>query len=383
MARINRITSSITAVLTLSFIAVFAFMSFFGKKEEESFEENRRLAEVPDFSFKGLYDGSDLKQIGAYTADHFAGRSSWIAAKAKMQPELSECIVNGVYVGDDRLIGFEDPQDAPAWVNADIFNRYDEKYKRAVCFAVIPSSAGIYGDTLPVHEGAKSESQQISSFYEFLSSNIRKIDAYNILKMLSDNYIYNRNDTKWTSYGAYCVYKAVIQKLGFIPVSYDKYNIIHVTDNFRGNLYNRSLSSNVEADIIDEYEYPEGAVVRSCLKTSADGRVYASYIYDRDFLRSSDMYSFYLGEPAPLITITTNVKRNKTKLLVVKDRYADCFIPFLLQHYGEIAIVSPEDIKDGTLSDYVNINDYEQTLFLFGVESLSNRKVLEKIIGGN
>ena len=47
------------------------------------------------------------------------------------------------------------------------------------------------------------------------------------------------------------------------------------------------------------------------------------------------------------------------------------------------SIVSPEDIKDGTLSDYVNINDYEQTLFLFGVESLSNRKVLEKIIGGN
>lgn len=380
MAHINKITSSITAVLTLSFIAVFSVVTVFGKKEKVSFEENRTLAEIPELSAAELYDGSASNQLSAYFADHFPFRSSLISAKTVIQTELSECIVNGVYVGDDRLIEFEPSQEMPPSANADIFSRYAEKYKGAVCFAAIPSSAGIYGDTLPVHSTAQSESRQISAFYDFLSSDIRKIDAYNILKMLNENYIYYRNDSKWTSYGAYCVYKAVIKKLGFIPTSYDKYSIRHITDDFRGDLYNRVLSAKIKADIIDKYDYPSGASVCSCFKTDAYGRVFASSIYDKDYLKSSDMYSFYLGEPVPFLSLTTTVNSNK-KLLVIKDRYADCFIPFLIQHYSEIAVVSPQDMKDSDISDYVDINDYDQTLFLFGVESLGNRTVLEKIIG--
>ena len=47
--------------------------------------------------------------------------------------------------------------------------------------------------------------------------------------------------------------------------------------------------------------------------------------------------------------------------------------------YSEIAVVSPEDMQKN-LSEYININDYSQTLFLFGVENLGNRSNLEKII---
>ena len=90
------------------------------------------------------------------------------------------------------------------------------------------------------------------------------------------------------------------------------------------------------------------------------------------------MYSVFLGENAPLIKIKTSIKNDK-KILVIKDCYADCFIPFLIQHYSEIAVVSPEDMQKN-LSEYININDYSQTLFLFGVENLGNRSNLEKII---
>ena len=93
------------------------------------------------------------------------------------------------------------------------------------------------------------------------------------------------------------------------------------------------------------------------------------------------MYSVFLGDPAPLIKIKTSVKNDK-KLLVIKDSYANCFVPFLIQHYSEIAVVSPEDMQK-ELSEYVNINDYGQTLFLFGVENLGNRANLEKIIERN
>ena len=378
MEKIKKITSRVTAVLSLTVIAVLFSVTFFTGKETFSFAENRSLAQMPDITAEELYDGSVTDQLGAYITDHFAWRKKWISAQTFMQSELSEQIVNGIYVSEDRLLDAEVSQRPPASLNADIFNRFIENYDGTAYFAAIPTSSGIYGDMLQARGISRSDSQQISAFYEFLGSDFRKIDAYNILKMLNENYIYYRTDTKWTTYGAYCVYKTVIQKLGFLPTSYDKYNIEHISDSFRGNLYKKVLSAKTKTDIIDIYRYPDGARILSCMKKYDNGRETDAEIYDMSKLDSSDMYSVFLGNPAPLVKITTSV-RNDKKLLVIKDRYANCFIPFLTQHYSEIAVVSPEDM-DNKLSEYIDKNDYGQTLFLFGVENLGDRSNLEKII---
>ena len=89
------------------------------------------------------------------------------------------------------------------------------------------------------------------------------------------------------------------------------------------------------------------------------------------------MYNAYLGEEVPLLKITTTVK-NERKLLVIKDDYADCFIPFLTQHYSEIDVVSPELIE-GKISDHIRFSDYEQVLFLFGIENLSKPDILSTL----
>ena len=361
----SKSANKITAAVTLAFITFLGVASFFGSKSDVSDTENRKLAELPRITAEKLYRGDISKELGTYITDHFAGRSTWISAKTALQTELSESIVNGVFVSGERLLAIDAPQKAPISANADIFSIYDEKYDGTVYFAAIPTSSGVYGDILPAFIDNRSDSQQISAFYDFLSSDIRKIDAYNILKMQKDNYIYYRNDTKWTSYGAYCVYKTVVQKLGFLPISYDKYTIEHVTNRFRGNLYNRTLSKKTDADIIDIYDYAEGAKVLSCICTGSDGSTFEGCIYDRSRLDSSDMYSMYLGEAVPFMKITTSANTEK-KLLVIKDSYGDCFIPFLTQHYKEIAVISPEDME-GCLSDYININEYGQTLFLFGI----------------
>lgn len=381
MSKLTKITGRITAIITLSIIAFFFFMTILGKNESFSYAENRRLADVPELSVSGLYDGSDVEKVGNYITDHFADRKTLLSAQTRLQAELSEQIVNGIYIGKDRLLDAEVSLRTPATVSSDIFNRFAEKYDGTVYFAAIPSSSGVYGDLLQARGISRSDGQQISAFYDFLSSKIRKIDAYNILKMLNENYIYYRTDTKWTTYGAYCVYKTVIQKLGFLPALYDKYSISHITDNFRGNLYRKVLSAQITPDIIDIYNYTDGAAVISCEKTTKSGNTIETELFDFDKLDSSDMYSVFLGDPAPLIKIKTSVKNDK-KLLVIKDSYANCFVPFLIQHYSEIAVVSPEDMQK-ELSEYVNVNDYGQTLFLFGIENLGNRANLENIIERN
>ena len=372
-----KLTSRITALLTLAFIAVFSAITFFGGKRDISPEENRVLAKAPELNAKELYDGRTGEKLDHYVTDHFAGRNRWLVGSSLIQTELSESIVNGVYVSDDRLISTDDKGITDASAMAEVFDSFAENYDGMVYFAAIPTSAGVYGDVLPGHIVRQTESQQINALYYAMDSDIRKIDAYNILKMLKDNYIYYRNDTKWTSYGAYCVYKTVIQKLGFQPNSYDKYSIEHVTDNFRGNLYNRTLSRRPKADIMDIYEYHNGAEVTSCIVVRRDGINAEGQIFDREKLETGDKYSMYLGDSVPIMRITTSANTDK-KLLVIKDDFGDCFVPFLLQHYSEITVVDPS-VMSGKLSDYVNADDYGQTLFLFGTDSLSDREMMSKI----
>ncbi|WP_028520669.1 DHHW family protein [Ruminococcus flavefaciens] len=374
----NRIISKITALLTIVFIAIFSVCTFFGKKKDYSVDENRPLAAAPTIKAGEFYDGRTAEKLDRCMTDHFAGRSSWLVGSTLIQKELSESIVNGVYVSEERLINAEQSSDAEPVASADIFENFAENYDGMVYFAAIPTSAGVYGDVLPSHITGPSESQQISELYEALDGDIRKIDAYNILKMLKDNYIYYRSDTKWTSYGAYCVYKTVIQKLGIIPTAYDKFSIEHVTDNFRGDLYNRTMSKAPRADIMDVFEYREGAEVTSCIVVRRDGINAEGKIFDKSRLETGDMYSMYLGEPVPVMRITTSANTDK-KLLVIKDSFADCFVPFLLQHYSEITVLDPS-VMSGGMSAYVDPNEYEQTLFLFGIDSLGDRKMLSKII---
>ena len=205
----NKLINKITAILSLTFISAFGILTLFSEKLPASFNEDRELAETPVVDMKGVYDGSTMAQLSSYITDHFAGRRIWVAAKTDLQTEISESIVNGVYVSRKRLLDVDILQREPSHItgNAKIFNAFSEKYEGTVYFAAIPTSTGVYGDVLPTHVAGYSEKQQITDLYEALGNDIRKIDAYDILKMVKDNYIYYRNDTKWTSYGAYCVYK--------------------------------------------------------------------------------------------------------------------------------------------------------------------------------
>lgn len=367
--------NKITAVLMLLFISFVLVFTVTKEKGKESFHENRELAQRPGFSPEELYDGSFAKQLNTFITDHFAGRSYWISAKSRLESQLSESIINGVYIADGRLLDAEISKRPSFEKSISEINRYMESSSGAVYFVAVPTSSGIYDEYLPEYLLSSPENLQISHLYESLDSNIRKIDAYNILKMLKDNYIYYRNDTKWTSYGAYCVYRTVIQKLGFLPTAYDKYTIDHVISDFRGNLYNRTLYKDTNPDIIDIYSYPSGAEVISSTSYDNEGRAREKLLYDKSMLKSNYKYRVYLGEEVPLIKIKTSVN-NERKLLVIKDSYADCFIPFLTQHYSEIAVFSPEYAEKG-LADFVNPDYYEQTLFLFGIESMADESCFQ------
>lgn len=373
----NKVFDRITAIIILVFITLIPILTIIRTKGDISYQENRKLSELPEFSFSALLDGSYTKALGVCFSDYFAGRSYWISANGVIEANVGEGIVNDVYINEDMLLKLPDTSEKTYTDSAEAINRYSANYNGTVYLAAIPTSSGVYSEKLPVYLSDNSEKKDIDLFYKAIDDSVRKIDAYNILKMLNENYIYYRNDTRWTSYGAYCVYRTVIQKLGFHPSVYDKFTIEHVTADFRGNLYNKSQYTKVKADMLDIYNYSDGAEIVDCIGYRSDGSSYNKRFYDKSYIDTNDMHKLYLGEDEPFIRIKTTVN-NKRKILIINDNYGDCFIPFLLQHYSEIAIVSPYCLENG-MSEFVNTDDYEQTLILYGIENLDGIKELDNI----
>ncbi len=368
----NRV-SKITAVIMLVYLSVVMLCIFFRKGVSDPV--NSSCKESDHISVSAIMNGSFVQYLAKCTADRFPARSRMIAADSMLRASANESIVNGVFVDRKMLLDAEISERGSVKENVRIINEFCTGYKGAVCFAAIPTSSGVYDSYLPEYMRKKPESIQISSLYSQLEGNIREIDAYNILKMLNENYIYYRTDTKWTSYGAYCVYRTVIQKLGFSPTAYDKYTINHVADNFRGNLYARTFYSQVKPDIIDIYTYPEGERIVGFTGYDNDMKSFSGELYDKSYLDSRNMYDMYLGEKRPFVKIKTSVN-NERKILVIKDSFADCFIPFLTQHYSEIDVASPE-YMDGAITDFTDPDDYEQILFLFGIDSMDDENLFD------
>lgn len=355
-----KLTNKLTAAVVMLFIAIFSVLTLIGfTSRREQFK----------FSRESLMNGGFGEELNMAAAKSFAGRESWITASARINSGICESIVNGVFISEDRLMSAE-LSEFNADEAASGFNSFVKDYDGAMYLAAVPTSAGIYGDELPSYLHTSTEKQQIDDLYSRLSPDIKKIDAYSVLKMLSDNYIYYRSDEKWTSYGAYCVYRSVVQKLGFLPVSYDKYTIRHVSDDYRGNLYDQAQYMRCKPDLLDIYEYSGGAEVTECVGFDVNGLAHECSLYDETAVDSGRGYELYMGSRLPLVDITTNVSNDRS-LLVIGDDYAACFVPFLTQHYSRITVIFPEHgVVSG--SDRINTADYEQTLFIFGINSLKD-----------
>ena len=81
-----------------------------------------------------------------------------------------------------------------------------------------------------------------------------------------------------------------------------------------------------------------------------------------DYELETDPYAFYLGGSCEKLMLRTNSNTSR-KLLLFRDSYADCMVPFLLQHYSEICLIDVTCMQT-PLTTLVDVEDYDQVLFL-------------------
>lgn len=329
------------------------------------------LDAFPKPTVQTMVNGVWSQELEHYLTEYLGFHDVLFQMKSRTDMFVGEKMIQGVYVTDDMLLEKLLAEDVPEpEMSAAPVNAFYNATGMPTCLVLVPSASEIYKTRLRANAVSEEQKNRIQAVYTETTSGVRCVDAYNILASLKGNYIYYRTDTHWTCYGAYYVYQAAIQKLGFTAVPYDRYVIMHVSTDFRGDLYQRTLYTGVKSDVLDWYSDEGGAAqITEITAYYSDGHTEnrGRQLYQTAALETDDMYQFYLGAPCEKLVIRTNLN-NDRKLLLYKDDFGDCLVPFLVQHYSEICVVDLEQVGDAYLTS-VDTTAYTQAMFLCSMKN--------------
>lgn len=365
-----------SAIAFLILIFIFPVIFFISDKKDFSETENRSLEKRPEISVESVADKSYMNGIEAYLSDHFPARINWVKAKLNLERLSGKELINGIYITDDRMyekLPGPDYDEIDLSVNS--INKFAEMYDTKTFIMISPTSAGIYKDELEPYLPQVDQKKLINEIYGKFAENVHKIDIFSAMYSARDEYIYYRTDHHWTSKGAFTAYKAAARKMG-LPC-YEDYDVEKAADDFRGTFYSKCLYDGIKPDQIDIFKPGNNVVAYSLTLNDGINEEYARDIYFPEFLETNDKYCLFLGHNRALTKIKTNAD-TKRKLLLIKDSYANSFVPFLIQNYSEISVIDLRYVKT-CITDYADPNEFDHTLFLYNASTFSIDKNIKNV----
>lgn len=368
----------ISAIIFFLVITVIPLLIIILPKKEFSENENRVLTAFPSFTWDNIQSGKFMKDFEGFFSDHFIMRDEWIATKTQAELLAGKKEVNGVFILNDRLIQkVEDYDRTLVAKNVSAINGFAKRVEIPCTMMLIPTACEIQKDQLDPNVPVLNQKMLIESVYSRMAGQLSTVDVYSPLYSSKDEYIYYKTDHHWTSLGAYLGYSAASRSLGYQTISLNSFDIQHASHDFYGTLYSKVIYDKTGPDTIDYYSYPKGTTVSKVVVDTGSSKKNYDSMYFREYLSQKDKYSSFLGSNQPFVTVHSNAKSGK-KLLVIKDSYANSLVPFLTQHYSEITMVDLRYINVD-LNEKLSLDDYDQILFAYNVESFVEDQNIVKL----
>ena len=336
---------------------VLSVADLFSPQYEFSDLENRKLSTFPSFSLKTLINNEYTPKIEDFTEDHFIKRNSWISLKSISETVLGKGENNGIVYGKDgyqftKVLSTDYTQRMKnlSAVAAFIQNNPDVNVK----FLLAPTAPSVMTEKVKPGSPVNNAEGVITQLEELIGSE-NVVDVRETLKAHSEEYIYYRTDHHWTTLGAYYAYADYMTAIGRVPQSLDSFEFEYVED-FLGTHYSKSKNFNVETDTL--------SYIKNDSQIDVLGEV--DSIYDYEKLEVRDKYAMFLRGNNSFSSVKGS---GEGKILVIKDSYANCFIPYLTNDFEQIDIVDLRFFKQST-NKLVKDNGYEQVLFLYNSETI-------------
>ena len=326
--------SLITIGLFCAILFSFTVVDMLNEDRIFSERERRALAVKPSYSRDTVRNGKYMEQYEKYVTDQFVGRDKWIDIKMMSDLALQKSELNGVYLCDDGyLIEKHAVADFPQELidqKLDLLEPLVKRWNAKVM--LVPTADNILRNRLPAYAEYFDQSRFLEQVNERVGSE-NMIDVYATLLEHRDEEIYYRTDHHWTTRGAYYGYTSWADAVGVKPIEYDPDQTETVSTNFYGTLYNK-VHAPVSPDRIEFFPGTDDLPVQ----ITYDFEKKSDSFYEEKYLQGSNQYAFFMDDNHGIVEIRTSQKNNKT-LFVIKDSYANCYIPLMANHYEKIYVI--------------------------------------------
>lgn len=360
----NRIIATVASVLVVLLLLVSVVMP----DRDFSDRENRVLMKFPHFSLSAVTDGSFMSSFETYVTDQFPLRDAWISMRTAFRSTAGIYDSNGVFRGDDGYL-FEDAERPDRKVLNDrmyVINTFAANSGIPVYMLIAPNASDILTEELPRFAPLRNQDEDLDMLYSMIGEGVTNVDVRQAIRAADEmgTQVYYRTDHHWTTRGAGCAFAQFASQAG-LNVSAFARTYLPVTDSFSGTLSAKS-GFDVKNDTIHIITDDSGVEYVVEYKDEQDAHKTAC-LYESDKLDTGDKYALFFGGNHSEVDIETTAYSNR-RVLVIKDSYANCFVPFMLPYYSDIIMVDPR-YYTGDIYSLIRENGITEVLFLYNANT--------------
>ncbi len=348
----------------------FSVLNLFWPKRDMSELENRKLAQFPAFSVKALLNGTWFGDLSEYVQDQVAFRDGLIDLESTFNNLVfAKTEEGGILLGKDgwmftKLFDISDSTQKQLDKNLQAVTSFASRHPGKVTFLLAPSASVIYPEMLPAGAPMVDENAMLDDIFAQVSSAADVIDMRPVFTQQKEQYLYYKTDHHWTTQGAYLAYEQFCQLNGLFPFDTNAYQAESVPG-FYGTHYSATRRWNVQPDTITYYPLDNPMTIFDIgAETEYTPRTTESMINTEKF-GTRDKYAAFLDGNNGYSVIEGN---GEGSILVVKDSYANCFVPFLTANYEKIGVVDLRNFSYG-LDSTIESEGYDQILILYNFQT--------------
>ena len=416
----------ITSVLFLAFLCVGTLVT---PEVGFSENENRYLQAAPKLTVDHVLNGRFETQAEDYLNDQIIGRRLWVRTMAMTEAALGVGDINGVYLAADGRV-------VKRVTEADFdWDRYRKNLKQVAELAesreasggrlyamLVPTAAYVYQNDLPSHAMRFDEDRAFADAADALGDRLIDLRAAmqaavrdgSAARESADGGVFFRTDHHWSGYGAYLGYAEFLQARAGVSLSddtsrraadgkaaqiagsesagqearnvngsfaakaapsYAELAPTVLSDDFYGTLYSKVLLTTLTKDSVET----PGAALTAKYQVRLNGETYDS-LYFNEYLHKKDKYAVYFGGNYDKVDIeigettgqAAQTASSKGSLLILKDSFANSFVPYLLGDYSRITMIDSRYYR-GSVTELAE--DYDEVLILYGIDNFAGEKL--------
>lgn len=355
----KRKASIATAAVFLAVLFGFSLLHLALPDREISRSERRRLAQLPPLS-SGFSD-----KLEEYMLDQFPLREQLRTVNSLVRLYgLGQADIHGIYLQGGGAFRMDGPlQEKQVRHAAAVFSAVQEKY-----FPSLPAHYVIVPD-----KNAKAETGRPRLDTETLRGIVREalpgmteIDIWDLLP--ADDYY--KTDPHWRQERLLPVAAAICEALGAdAPGTFTEKTL----SPFYGAYYGQAALPMAP----DTLTYLESADTKAAEVTGPelDG---AQPVYRPELLDGTDGYDVFLSGAQAVLTVTSPNVHNGRHLVLFRDSFGSSLAPLLLGSFERITLVDLRYISAARLTDYADLSDATDVLYLCSTAVWNNGGTLRE-----